>query len=359
MTLMRDRQVARVGVILSALVWPLFGAGRAQADGNDLVLARTLFNDGRKLAASGHFAEACPKFEESARLNPGIGTAFNLADCWDHLGRTASAWAKYLDVAASAQVAHQADREKVARDRAAALEPDLSRLTIEVNPSNTGVEVKNDGAPVGKASWGTPIPTDPGSHVIEATAPGKKAWKTTVQVGPRGAKASVVVPPLEEDRAATPAAAGTGSTSTTAATTTPAGPDPLSTDRPAGGGDTGRVVGFVVGGAGVVGLAVGTVFGLKTKSKTDAASEMCPGDHCKNDKELVEHQALVDEAKEARTVTIVSLAAGGVALATGLVLVLTSGGSSARGGASRPAPGLVVAPAVASGELGVNFGGTW
>ena len=63
----------------------------------------------------GKYAEACPKLEESMRLDSGIGTQFNLADCNEHIGKLATAWAGFLDVAAAAKAASQPDREKVAR----------------------------------------------------------------------------------------------------------------------------------------------------------------------------------------------------------------------------------------------------
>ena len=80
--------------------------------------------------AQGKHADACPKLEESQRLDPGIGTQFNLAVCYEQVGRTASAWSTFLDVAGAARAAGQTEREKVARQRATALEPRLIRLTI-------------------------------------------------------------------------------------------------------------------------------------------------------------------------------------------------------------------------------------
>src|SRR6188768_3726631 len=52
------------------------------------IKAGELFSEGRKLVEAGSYKEACPKFEQSASLNLGIGVQFNLADCWEHIGRT-------------------------------------------------------------------------------------------------------------------------------------------------------------------------------------------------------------------------------------------------------------------------------
>ncbi|HEY3593994.1 MAG TPA: hypothetical protein VGL13_08970, partial [Polyangiaceae bacterium] len=161
---------------------------------SDPAAARALFTEARQLAGEKKFDQACPKFEESQRLDPGIGTLFNLADCWDRIGRTASAWARFLDVAAAARGAGQAERERVARDRASKLEPKLSRLTLQVQSPASGERVSKDGVDIGAAEWGTPVPSDPGDHVIEATAPGKKAWKTTTALATGGAKVVVTVP---------------------------------------------------------------------------------------------------------------------------------------------------------------------
>src|SRR6185312_13224264 len=110
---------------------------RARA-AEDEAAARALFFEARRLVAAGNYAAACPKFEDSYRLDPGIGTSFNLADCYEHSGRTASAWARFLDVAAATKAAGQLDRERVARARAAALEPKLARMTLKVEAKVPG-----------------------------------------------------------------------------------------------------------------------------------------------------------------------------------------------------------------------------
>src|SRR5262249_22023417 len=140
---------------------------------------------GKKLMAQGKYAEACPVLEESQRLDPGGGTLLNLGDCYEHQGKFATAWAKFLEAAAAAKASNNAERERVARERATNLRPRVSNILIEVGGASTppGFEIKRDGAAVGRAQWGIPMPADPGPHTISASAPGKKTWETTVVVG--------------------------------------------------------------------------------------------------------------------------------------------------------------------------------
>ena len=149
---------------------------------NEATAARALFNEARALAEKGEHAAACPKFEESMRLRPGEGTRFNLADCWEQIGRTASAWGEFLEVASSSKSSGRKDREKLARRRAEALEPKLSRLIIQVTVAESELSVMRDGLEVRTGTWGTAVPVDPGRHSISARAPGKRPWFQEVEV---------------------------------------------------------------------------------------------------------------------------------------------------------------------------------
>ena len=74
-------------------------ASRASAQSTDqerTTAALAIFNNAQELASQGKYEEACPKFEEVLKLEPkAIGTQLQLADCYDHVGRFASAWTTY------------------------------------------------------------------------------------------------------------------------------------------------------------------------------------------------------------------------------------------------------------------------
>ena len=213
------RGTLTLGRLCVALAVTSVGApAAAQRSVDEKAAAEALFDHAKRLMAQGRYAEACPKFAESQKLDEGIGTLLYMADCYEKNGQSARAWAAFREAAAKAKAAGQVEREKIARDRAGALEPSLSKLTITVEPANVldGITVVRDGIPVGKALWGTAIPVDPGRHQIEAAAPGKKRLSLFVDVAAGGASAQLNVPrlgdapPERRDETPTPAAGDSG-----------------------------------------------------------------------------------------------------------------------------------------------------
>lgn len=189
-----ERTAARVWLAaLGTLLALGFCVGAAQA--SDPAAARALFDQGRELAAAGDYAGACAKFEASLALDVGIGTKYNLADCWEHVGRTASAWTLFLEVARDSRAAGQSDREAVARQRAEALAPKLSSVRIEVHSPAAEQQVLLDGSGIERGAWGNELPLDPGEHTLSARAPGREDFTTTLRVDV-ASKLRVTVPAL-------------------------------------------------------------------------------------------------------------------------------------------------------------------
>src|SRR5688572_5284659 len=109
----------------------LFAAEPAPAqDASGKAAAEALFENGVQLMKAGRFADACPKLETSQRVDPGVGTLLYLAECYERLGRTASAWATFREAESLARASNQADRARTAQARAQKLEPELSYLTV-------------------------------------------------------------------------------------------------------------------------------------------------------------------------------------------------------------------------------------
>jgi hypothetical protein len=328
-------------------MWLVIGLGlavpagaRAQAPSND-VAATALFDEGRKLMASHDYATACPKLAESQRLSPSGGTLLNLAECYEKNGQTASAWAAWKDAAGRANAAGKADVEKRASDRATALEPNLAKLTVTlaVGSDVPGLEVKRDGAVVGHAEFGTALPVDPGTHTVEASAPGKQPWSGKVDVAAKQKDATVTVtlvdaPAPPPPPPPPPNPAGTG---------TPPPPPTQPPPQETSSWSTQKTLAVVAGGVGVVGVAVGSIFGLRAKSKNDEAlqPQNCPTSSLCTQNGL----NLTNDAKSAASLSTIGFVAGGVLVAAGVVLWVTAPSSTTQ-------TGIRLAPTVAP-----SFGG--
>lgn len=318
---------------ITRAAFPLLGvlvfARPAFADtASDQAAAEALFSEGRRLVGEGKYAEACPKFVESQRLDPAPGTLVNLGGCYEKNGQTASAWATFKLAASLAAQKGRTDYETTARQHVSSLEPLLSMLTIVV-PADVvvaGLVVTRDGSSVGNAEWGLAIPVDPGTHAIEASAPKKKKWSSNAKVEGNAAKVQVSIPALEDDDTGIRGGGGTS-----------------------GGGGSRRMIGLVVGGAGLVAIGVGSFFGLQAKSKQDDALT-----HCRTDTLCTaEGVSLGSDAKSAATLSTIMFGVGLAAVATGIVLYVT-----APSGASSPS---TVAVRVSPGprSMTMTLGATW
>ena len=322
----------------------------------DPAAAQALFDDAKKLTAAGKWAAACPKLEESQRLDPGMGTEYNLATCHEHVGRNATAWAEYLNVAAGAKLAGQAAREKAARERAAALEKYLSRVTVTVNREVPGLVVTRDGAEVGRGQWGEAVPLDPGAHTLAARAPGKKPWERTVRILADGRTTDVVVPPLD-DAPVADAAAGAAPASTNPSAPPPAASSysdtspAASTATPPGNGA--RIAGATLVIVGLAGVGVGAGFGIVSKGKHDDAQAHCDGANRCDAVGL----GLQDAAFKDGTISTIAFAAGGAALLTGAILWLTAPSHGSAPPTS--SAGLRATPHVGPNAMGLTVSGAF
>ena len=147
-----NRLLRRISTVAACAAIALAAASvSADVAPADRAAARALFDQARSLAKEGKYTEACPKFEESQRLDPGMGTLFNLADCHEHAGRTATAWTLFLEVASQAKSSGQPDREKAARQRASSLEATLSRLSDRLDKSGRAFQEEREEAGGGVA----------------------------------------------------------------------------------------------------------------------------------------------------------------------------------------------------------------
>jgi serine/threonine-protein kinase len=300
------------------------GPTLAQSAGNKAA-AEAAFEQGQQLMQAGDFRQACLKFEASQKLDQGIGTLLYLADCYEKIGRTASAWATFKEAASMAGAQGQENRQKLATQRARALEPNLVKLTVDVaagDESIVGFEVRNDGIVIPSAQFATPFPIDPGAHRIEASAPGKKTHTESINAARGQVHVSIPVltdlppnaPPTE---GVTPVSTGQ-STSPLAMT---AAPVPATADSTSDHGKTQRTLAYVAGGLGIVGVGLGTYFGIRALANNSSSKDNCtPDPNLCTDTGYNQRQ---DALKQAR-VSTVAFSAGGALLATAAILYFTA-----------------------------------
>jgi len=274
--------------------------------------ALELFNEGKALMESQDYAAGCSKFEESLRVQRGIGTLYKLGECQEKLGKIASAWATFSDVAAAADEAGQADRARAARERVQALGPKLSKLRIVVlaEADAPDLDVQKDGISVSRVIWGKEVPIDPGQHTVTATAPGRSPWTKTLDIKGPAEALTVEVPALEPARVAITTSRVGGSAKDTAA------PPPAKRSL---------VPVLVLGGSAVVGLGAGVALYLVSSSKIDDGVELAneiriSRGTCNENRGPV-HPRCADLASTKKTVDVLDGIAIGAASLGGLALV--------------------------------------
>jgi hypothetical protein len=246
-----------------ALAAALVGSS-AHAQDNSAI-AEQLFNDARHLLDQGKADQACPKFAESLRLAPTLGTRLNLARCYEVQGRTATAWGQYKEVIRTG--ANDTKRATIAAERVAALEPQLPHIMLSGHPE-AGLKVRLDNDVLDAAVLGTAVPVDPGDHEIQLSAPDKKTRTTKVHVD-TGQTQTLEVTPLESALAVV-----------TPVTETPTVETPHDSYEVSQGK---RVGGWVAIGTGAVALGVGIAFGIVTLNLAGDLRTECPGNPCSQD----------------------------------------------------------------------------
>ena len=314
----------------------------ALADNKD---ADALFKKAKKLHADKKYAEACPMFEKSDALEPGIGAKLNVAKCYEDWGMLARAHRWYTDAETMAKAANDKRAGKI-RELIDGIDSDVPRLTIQV-PAGVDAkksEVKLDGRAV---DVGTETRIDPGPHEITWVVDGQKKSKTI---------------PMERggERELTLEIRGGDKSNSTVKSNAGGGDDKsggggrvdkvVVVDPPAPPGRTRRIMGISIGAVGVVGLGVATFLTLDARSTYNDALDT----HCMGSKDMCTDEGLSitgdarSQANIATVVTVLSLAAIG----GGIVLYLT-----APKGEARESSALYVAPVVSHDTGGFVVGG--
>lgn len=298
-------RTAQLGLLCAAALQLSTLPALAQ-DPNQSALAEELFNRGRALMAADDLPAACAALAESQRLDPAVGTLLNLAVCHERQGRLASAWSEFLQVASAAERDQQLDRAKFARRKADELEPRIQKLELLVPSQVTSIQdlrIRLDEHELGRAAWSNPIPLDPGEHSIDLQAPGYRPYSTKFSIGESQPPLQLQLPQLEaEPEASSPL------------------PVPATPARQQRRGETQRLVGYGLTGAGVIGLGLAGYFGIRAMGYKNDRDRYCDdGNVCS------ERGVMLDEdARDAASAANVAAAVGAVLIGGGLTVLLLS-----------------------------------
>jgi hypothetical protein len=322
-----------------ALALALF-ASSARAEDGSSAIAEALFVEGKALMQAHEYARACEKLKASHDLDrTATGTLINLALCHELSDRPATAWAEFRQVAAES-AGRREDRVALARDHEAKLYAILSRIRVFVPPDARvpGLSLRlDDGQPIAEASWGIELPVDPGKHQLEATAPGRLPRVVDFVVGAASDRQAVVVEPLAAE---------------------PVDPaEPRERERVAAARSR-RVIGYTLGGVGLVAAGVGLGFGVAAANKNKGFASTCPNDVCPTTAARDDAVSSLAAARTFATVSNITIGVGSLLLASGVLLVLTSrSGKGPASGASSMTSVLHVSPAATANGGAVFFSG--
>jgi hypothetical protein len=297
----RKHWILAASLLAASLATSLGPTQAAAQSDEERAAAQSLFNEAQQAKKDGDLEKACGKFEKSQRLDPAVGTQLNLADCLQQIGKSASAWVNYLEVAESKTAGER--RSAFARKRADELEPKLTKLTIQVDAPVDGMTITRDRKKVASATWGTAVPVDPGDYEVVVEAPGKLPWSRTIEVDGQGEMVELRVPMLEDAPVEETPGDGT--------------PGDEAED-----GSTQMIVGGVVMGLGVAGVAAGIGLAVTAHGKYDESLDECDP----NDSTMCS-QAGVDLRGEAQSLQVgymVSFGVGGAALIAGIIVMATA-----------------------------------
>jgi hypothetical protein len=251
------------------------------------------------------------------------------------------------------------DEAAEARAAAARIAPHLSSIKIVVPAAPAGdppgIMIFLDGVGLAASQWNVATRVDPGKHVVAAQADGYKEYEQTVKVGADADELVVTIPALEKHAGPKPIddvsddASLIDNTGVERPSSKPAEAEPEI--------DPIGVAGFITTSAGLLGLTMGTVFGIQALSDVGTATDdprLCPDKKCTPAGRL-----LIDEASTKATISTIGLAAGGVALAAGVSMLIYVAVVDEDEAPAEPAPNATAPKAAfvpGPGDIGLGVG---
>ncbi len=317
-----------IAAIRSIAILLVVLTGVAQAQGNP---ADAAFKRGRELLKAGKFADACVEFEHSQRLDPALGTEFNIAQCSEKIGKLARALELYRGMVPRDS---NADRKKIVSDAIPKLEARVPHLVVKA-PSTPPpgftltIQVINSGQAPRALEANKSIEIDFGEYAIVAKAAGLPDWSQNVRIDTE-AKTTTIEPPFAGPKPITGPTTTTTTTPTTTGTATPITKPDEEPDDPSPPKSKRKLFGVIGMGVGGAALVTGLVFGSMARSKWTDAKDVCGGTTCTTVADQMKAQALGDAAGKRATMSTIFVGVGVAAATAGVVLFVTAPSSESQ-----------------------------
>jgi hypothetical protein len=176
---------------------------------------------------------------------------------------------------------------------------------------------------------GVAIPVDPGKYHIVASADGRQSFESDLEISAAESKALEIpdLPALTTPQPSTlgaPAVASVNAPEGTPNVALAQKPEP-GTNAPE---KNQRIPAYVTGALGVVGLGIGSYFGVKAIAKNSDAESFCPrGNRCDDSR----GESLTHDAKNAAVASNIAFSLGAAFVVAGVVLYLSAEPSAKSG----------------------------
>jgi tetratricopeptide (TPR) repeat protein len=326
-------------LLMSGSLALVSASAAAQADPR--TQAEQFFKEAEALMDKGDFKAACPKYEETVRLQPqGIGAKERLAACYESTNRPKTAFDMLWRASQQAQEAGQAERGATIKQNIQRLESRLPRVRLDFGSlgENGQFKIEEDGVVIPIAEARTVRYVEVGSHRLRVSTAGFEPFETSFEAT-EGAQLSLVIalkPIAAKKQAAEPQSAPDAGTES---------------DVASSGGLSGvQIAGIAIGSAGALMLGIGAGVGADgLGSADDARTRFIDAEQGSTEKDAARTE--YDSAAGRATAGWVVLGIGGGVAVTGVLMAIFGGSSDT------PATAFEVTPVAGLGTLGIRA--TW
>jgi hypothetical protein len=308
---LRRRRGSALGAALLGLSLLAAPSAHAQQPSKEeLAKARAAFGEGVALAAANNCAAALVKYKEVAQVKLTAQVAFNIAECEARLGKLVQSLGNYrLAVSMAGEDKNLKKLLVEAGGRVEDIEARIPKLTIKRGEGIETASILLDGTELGQSQLGTPIPVDPGAHVVVGRFQGKEYFHENVTVAEKANRTFTVQFELPKAKVEQ----------------VPADQTP---DQPPPPPPKSRVPGIVVTAIGGAALITGfAAIGVRQSAASTLSSA------CNDKNQCFDTPEAHDAASKGKTMTglaEIMVPVGVVGVAVGIALIATAGPQKAK-----------------------------